>query len=78
MENKIVQPTAADYRTFIDHIYENLRAFANHEIDDKAFRRRLNELEAESRSLNLIAKLHRLAEQLNAGPKKSRKAPVNS
>ena len=78
MEDRIVPPTAADYRSLVKHIYENLRAFANREIDDKHFRARLNELEAESRSLNLIARIHRLCEQSAAPPKKSKPSPANS
>jgi hypothetical protein len=58
------EPTAADYRALIDKFNEAARAYNSGEIGFLSFRELIAEIDGQTRSLNLLRKLHRTLRSL--------------
>lgn len=72
------EPTAADYRALIDRFNEAARAHNSGEIDFLGFRSLIAQIDEETRSLNLLRKLHRTCRSLSRYDKNSPEPPVNN
>jgi len=58
------EPTAADYQALLHRIHATMQSYAAGEIDFPALRRQINEIEAITRTFNLLRKLRRAARRL--------------
>ena len=78
--NSPTQPpniSAAHYQLLIDRASDALQSLAAGQIDPADFRRRLDGIDAETRTLDLLLKLHRIRSRLAARQQNASKAPVS-
>jgi hypothetical protein len=85
MENESVTaistpPSAANYQALVDRAAAALQSREAGQIDIFAFRQIVYEIDEESRTLQLLHRLHRMRQRLAAQEEKARrpKSPLNS
>jgi hypothetical protein len=77
MTHPTTNPSAPLYQLLIDRTSAALQSFAAGEIDLPAFRRQIDGIDAETRTLDLLLKLHRTRARLAARPQKPPKPPLS-
>lgn len=70
-------PSAADYQALIGRLTAAVQSHAAAEIDAPTFRQRIAEIQAETRTLDLLRKLHRATQRLAAQEQNASQSPVS-
>ena len=72
------QPTTLDYKTLLDRTSAALQEYGAGRVDAPTFRRRLDEIQAQSRAFDLLLRLQRTRKNLAGKQKKPSPRPASS
>ncbi len=72
-----VVPSAAHYKFLVDRTTQAIKSLAAGEIDARTFRQRIDGIQAETRTLDFLRKLHRTHSRLAALEQKASKLSVS-